>query len=153
MSEYVDVEADCSDDEDDGVYESGDETEDYDSDTFPDRAEAFRKFSLPKAKVALTFFLLSGNKSLGATLDYLIKSMKEMATTPETKEMLQPILTKLQEAGLPLSSPSPEKTHLKSKKPHISRFGRLLIGWHGRLIKLGKKLQNRKKNYKNIEDK
>jgi hypothetical protein len=70
--------------------------EDYNSDTFNERTETFRKFSLPKAKVALTFFLLSGSKSLGATVDSLIKMMTEMATTPETKEMLQPILTKLQ---------------------------------------------------------
>ena len=126
--------------------------EDYDSDTFADRAESFRNFSLPKAKVALTYFLLSGNRSLGATLDYLSKTIQEMATTPEMQEKVQPILTKLQEDGLALLSRSQEKTLSRSKKRHISRFGRLLIGLRGKLIKLGKRLQSRKKNYKNIED-
>lgn len=127
--------------------------EEYDSDTFPDRAEEFRNFPLSEARVAITFFLRSGSNSLKVMLDSLTAAMTEMkGDMPDhLKDQLNQTLKRLQEDGTQLSSLLQVRILSKWKKPRNYRLGLLLIGLHGGLMKLKKKILKLRSNKQNIK--
>jgi hypothetical protein len=126
---------------------------DYDADEFADRAEEFKAFPLSEARVAVTFFLRLGSRSLGVMVNSLITQLTNLKPMmpEEMKLKTEKILIELQEAGTQPFSPLQVTTLSKSTKPPVSKFGRHLIGW---LIKLtnirNKNLKRRNKN-KNID--
>jgi hypothetical protein len=126
---------------------------DYDSEEFGERAEEFKGFPLAEARVAITFFLRLGSRSLGTTLDSLNQQLEEMKSQmpEEMQEITERIQTKLQEVGTQLSSPLQVTIHSKLTKPRLSRLERLLIGWLTGLIKLRNRNSRLRKKNKNKE--
>lgn len=118
---------------------------DYNAEEFKERAELFLKFPLNEARVALTFFLHSGNKSLGVMLDSLTTLMLDMMRQmpDEMRSKASQHILKLQEAGSQLSSSLRVKIRSGSTKPPASPFAQLLIGLHGGLTKLKKQITRR----------
>ena len=126
---------------------------DYGDEGYTERAEEFKAFPLAEARVAITFFLRLGSRSLGTTLDSLNQQLQEMKSQmPEELQILtERIQTRLQEVGTKLSSPLQVTIHSRSTKPQLSKLGRLLIGWHTGLIKLRNRISRSKKKIKNKE--
>lgn len=106
--------------------------EDYDTDDFQERAEAFRRFPLSQAKLNIAFFLNSASTSLKATTDYLITQLEIAGMEKEKTAELKEIFTKLLDHGIPQLINSQTKTHSESTKPQSSIFEPLLTGWRGR---------------------
>lgn len=137
------------------IYQEGDKykIEKYGTETYKDRVELFKKFPLSKAKVAIAFFLHSGNRSLKAMLGSLTTVMRDLMTDmpEEMKEETNQILKKLHEDGSELFSYSPAKTHSNWMTRVASTYGRVLIGLRGVSMKLKKKNSKRKNNNQNIK--
>lgn len=136
------------------ISESGSEykIEEYDSESFAKRAETFKGFPLSKARIAINFFLRSGNRSLKAMLDYLATTMEEMKQDlpDHLKDQVNQIQTELQEVGTELSSQLQVRIRSGWKTPLGSLSGRLLIGFRGKLMKLRNTISSSKKKNKNI---
>jgi len=126
---------------------------DYSSEDFAERAEEFKAFPLAEARVAITFFLRLGSRSLGTTLDSLNQQLQEMKSQmpKEMQEITQRIQTRLQEVGTQLSSPLQVTIHSKLTKPRLSRLERHLIGWLTGLIRLRNKTSKLRRKNKNKE--
>jgi len=77
--------------------------EEYNSESFKIRAEAFKMLPLNDTTKVLNFFFHFAHQYLSNTVDYLKSTIKE-ETIPENKEILQTTLRLLQEAGTRLSS-------------------------------------------------
>ena len=125
----------------------------YNSEEFAERAEEFKAFPLAEARVAITFFLRFGNKSLGVTLDSLSQQLQQMKSQmpDEMKLIVEKIQIKLQEVGTQLSSPLQVTIHSKSTKPALSKLERHLIGWLTKLINIKNKNSKLRKKSKNID--
>lgn len=126
---------------------------DYGDEGYAERAEEFKAFPLAEARVAITFFLRLGSRSLGTTLDSLNRQLQEMKSQmPEELQILtERIQTRLQEVGTQLSSPLQVTIHSRLTKPRLSKLERHLIGWHTGLIKLRNRISRSKKKNKNKE--
>jgi hypothetical protein len=124
----------------------------YDPDDFAQRAEEFRNFPLSQARISLGFFLTSASTSLKATADSLVSQMKEAKWDPEKISEMERILSILPGTGTQLSTHSLSKTHLNSKKPQSSIFGRLLTGWLGKQTNSESKNLKSKNKKQNSED-
>jgi hypothetical protein len=124
----------------------------YDPDDFAQRAEEFKQFPLAQAKINLGFFLTIGSTSLKATVDSLVKDLRQTGMDPKKTEELIQILKGLPGIGTQLSTLSQDKTHLKSKKHPHSLLGRLLTGWLGKQTKSENKNSKIKKTNQNLEN-
>jgi hypothetical protein len=126
---------------------------DYDSEEFADRAEEFKSFPLAEARVAITFFLRLGSRSLEAMADSLNQQLQEMKSQmpEEMQRITEQIQTKLLEVGTQLSSQLQVTIHSKSTKPRLSRLERHLIGWLTGLINIRNKNLKLRKKSKNID--
>jgi hypothetical protein len=124
----------------------------YDPDNFAQRAEEFKQFPLAQARINLGFFLTLGSTSLKATVDSLVKDLRQTGMDPKRTEELIQILKKLPGIGTQLLTLSQDKTHLESKKHQPSIFGRLLTGFLGRQTKSESKNLKSKNKKQNSED-
>jgi hypothetical protein len=139
------------------IWQSGNKykIEEYSDEDFVDRVELFKSFPLSKARIAITFFLRSGNSSLKAMLDYLVLTIGDLKTEdlPEhLKTQIKMTQTKLQEVGSELSSQLGVRIRFGWRKRLGLKFVRLLIGSRGKLMKLKSKISKTKNNNNKIEE-
>lgn len=124
----------------------------YDPDDFGQRAEEFRQFPLSQARINLGFFLTLGSTSLKATVDSLVKDLRQTGLDPKRTEELIQILKELPGIGTQLLTLSQDKIPSESKKLPTSIFGRLLTGFLGRQTKSESKNLKTKKTKQDLEN-
>ena len=109
--------------------------EDYSSEGFKDRIEAFEEFPLSAIRSANAFFLQSANSLLKSTAESLVsKATKQNLMSPEGLEALQSLLQ--QDPGGALSIHLQEKILLDLTKLPSSKYGWGLTGLPGKKTKL-----------------
>ena len=109
--------------------------EDYSSEGFKDRLEAFEEFPLSAIRSANAFFLQSANSLLKSTAESLVnKATKQNLMSSEGLEALQNLLQ--QDPGGALSIHLQEKILLDLTKLPSSRYGWGLTGLLGKKTKI-----------------
>ena len=107
--------------------------EDYSSEGFKDRLEAFEEFPLSAIRSANAFFLQSANSLLKNTADSLLKKEMKRGMPPEVLDKLQNLMQ--QDLGGEYSISLQEKILLNLKEQPSSRFARHSTGLAGRRTK------------------
>lgn len=138
------------------IWEAGNKykIEDYTMDDYPDRVETFKSFPLSKARIAITFFLRSGNSSLKVMLDSLILTLEEMKSEnlpDHLREKLNQTQIELQEVGTGLSSQLQVTILSGWRKRLNSAFVKLLIGFPIGLMKLKRRISKHKNKNNKID--